>query len=178
MKKYDSYNPDITTHNSVAIANYFIGLNRKHGKKGFTLMQLLKLSYIAHGFKLALSDEALANEAVQAWRYGPVFFRLYEEFKRESHEIKNFAMDLDEATNTLYPAQSGFSTGEKKIMEIVHDIYGDIDGWRLSSLTHAKSTPWYKVREKDKAQGIYGSTLPNDDIKEYFQKEVINKYIK
>ena len=35
-------------HDSLAIVNHFIDL----GNKKLTLMQLLKLSYIAHGFNL------------------------------------------------------------------------------------------------------------------------------
>ena len=167
------------THDSLAIANYFVTLsnNNKKAKEKLNLLQLLKLSYIAHGFKLALFDHPLADEAVQAWKYGPVFSTIYGEFKHYgSREIRDFAMDLDEATMTLVPANSNFSEEEKRVINLVYDIYGDIDGWRLSALTHQKDTPWRKVRKKDKREGIYGSTIRNKAIGAYFKQKIINKY--
>ena len=164
------------THDSIAVANYFIELNNKNTKRGLTLMQLLKLSYIAHGFKLALFGYPLANEAVQAWKYGPVFAKIYDEFKRSPYEIKEFALDLDETTETLVPASSKFDEIEKRIIKLIYDIYGALDGWRLSALTHEKGTPWYEVRENDKKNRIYGTTIPNERIEEYFKREIINKH--
>ena len=167
------------THNSLAIANYFITLNNndKKAKKGLTLLQLLKLSYIAHGFKLAIFGYPLADEAVQAWKYGPVFSKMYDQFKRLGlQEIKEFAMDLADDMETLIPVRSNFSDEEKRIIKIVYDIYGDIDGWRLSALTHKKDTPWYTIRQKDKERRIYGSTIPNEEIGAYFKEKIIDKY--
>ena len=175
MSESDSSN-QTATHNSLAIANYFIRLNNKKVKIELTLLQLLKLSYIAHGFKLALLDYPLADEAVQAWKYGPVFSTIYDEFKRGPREIRDFAMDLDEVTMTLVPASSKFSEEETRIIKLVYDIYGEIDGWRLSALTHKENTPWYEIRQKDKKEGIYGSTIPNEKIKDYFKREIIDKY--
>ena len=164
------------THDPLAITNYFIRFNSdKKAKKGLTLLQLLRLSYIAHGFKLALFGYPLADEAVQAWKYGPVFSTIYDEFKRGPREIKDFAMDLDEVTMTLVPASSKFSDEETRIIKLVYDIYGDIDGRRLSALTHKEDTPWYAIRQKDKEERIYGSTIPNENIKAYFKKEIIDK---
>ena len=83
------------------------------------MLQLLKLSYIAHGFKLALFDYPLADEAVQAWKYGPVFSTIYGEFKHHgSKEIRDFAMDLDEETMTLVPVKSNFSEEDRKSYKV------------------------------------------------------------
>ena len=172
------FNNQTATHDPLAITNYFIRFNSdKKAKKGLTLLQLLRLSYIAHGFKLALFGYPLAEQAVQAWKYGPVFSRIYNEFKRHGlQEIRDFATVLDKVTMTLVPASSKFSDEETRIIKIVYDIYGDIDGWRLSALTHKENTPWYAIRQKDKKERIYGSTIPNEKIKTYFKKEIIDKY--
>ena len=71
-------------HDPVAIANYFIGLyelDKKNSGEGLDLMQLLKLSYLAHGFKLGITGHPLSNENLEAWRYGPVFPSIYQAFK-------------------------------------------------------------------------------------------------
>ena len=80
------------------------------------MLQLLKLSYIAHGFKLAIFGYPLADEAVQAWKYGPVFSKIYEGFKRcGPREIRDFATELDKVTmETLVPASSKFSDEEER----------------------------------------------------------------
>ena len=130
--------------NAVTIANRFIELS---SNKGLTLMQLLKLSYIAHGFKLGLSGKPLANETVQAWKFGPVFPSIYHEFKYEpsNSKIKELATDLNKSRNALEPVRGNFTETEEKIISLVYDIYGDINGLKLSALTHKEGTPWYKA---------------------------------
>ena len=66
-------------HKSIAIANYLIDLS----KDGLTLMQIMKLSYFSHGFKMGMLglDNPLANEFVQSWKLGPVFPNVYHQFK-------------------------------------------------------------------------------------------------
>lgn len=58
------------TYSPIAVANYFISLSRSDG---LTLMQLLKLSYIAHGFKMGILGEEhpFSKEYVQAWKFVP-----------------------------------------------------------------------------------------------------------
>ena len=84
-------------HNPIAIANHFIDLS----PNGLTLMQLLKLSYISHGFTLALLDKPLADEYAEAWRFGPVFPSIYHEFKKKSGPIKNKAQKANMRINIL-----------------------------------------------------------------------------
>lgn len=66
--------------NSEAVANYFIQKSFDTGI-GLTPMKLLKLVYIAHGWHRGYFSENLINDAVQAWRYGPVIPDLYRKVK-------------------------------------------------------------------------------------------------
>ena len=63
------------------IANYFISKALADGIK-LTLLQLIKLVYLAHGWHLGLTGRPLISETVQAWKYGPVIKSLYDRFKR------------------------------------------------------------------------------------------------
>ena len=58
---------------SGAIANYF--LDRGEGEDILiSPMKVIKLSYLAHGWYLAFTDNnTLVNEDVEAWDHGPVF---------------------------------------------------------------------------------------------------------
>jgi len=65
---------------ALAVANYFIkkGIDTK---KSVSPMKLQKLVYFAHGWRLALYNSPLIDEAIQAWQYGPVIPGIYHEFK-------------------------------------------------------------------------------------------------
>ncbi len=163
------------THHPVAIANYFIRLGKD--QKGLTLMQLLKLSYIAHGFKLALSGNALSFELVQAWKYGPVFPHIYNKFKYNAPgKIKSPGTCLSEDRTSLTPIKSNFRPEEIRIMDVVYDIYGSLEGWRLSTLTHQEGTPWHEIWN-DQGKLFHGVTIPNKMIKNYFKTEILHEYI-
>ena len=157
-------------HEPVAIANYFIGLN----PDGLTLMQLLKLSYIAHGFTLAFLDKPLADEYAEAWKFGPVFPSIYHEFKYEKPGlIKNKAKWADMQSNTLKEVTSDFSDNEKTIMKITYQKYGSLDGWQLSAITHAKDTPWANAWKEGKY--IRGFSISNEKIKEHYKSLIPSK---
>lgn len=45
-------------------------------------MQVIKMAHIAHGYSLAIHNEPLVDEAVEAWKYGPVVPSLYYRAKK------------------------------------------------------------------------------------------------
>ena len=159
------------THNPITIANYFIGLSQQKG--GITLLQLLKLSYIAHGFKLAFFDNPLANEYAEAWKYGPVFPSIYHEFKAKINPIIKKANTFDMTKQELIVWESNFTENEKEVMDGVYRSYGSLEGWQLSSLTHAPDTPWATAWKQGKH--IRGFSIPNDQIQEHY-KNLIRKF--
>ena len=118
-------------HDPILIANYFIKLKPPN----LTLLKLIKLCYISHGFTLALTNKPLSSEPAGAWQYGPVFPSVYRAFRDEYRDSK-------EITEKLHLEDENFSDDEKKIMKIVSKKYGRISASQLSSLTHAKGTPW------------------------------------
>ena len=155
---------EYTGHDPVAIANYFIDLSSPNG---LTLMQLLKLSYIAHGFKLALLDEPLADEYAEAWKFGPVFPSIYHEFKYEKPGlIKDKAKWADMKKNILQPVSSNFNVNEETIMRLTYEKYGTLSGWKLSAITHAPGTPWHEAWQEGKH--IRGYSITNEKIKEHY----------
>ena len=67
-----------------AIANYFIDRAKECDAQAvppLTPMKVQKLVYYANGWHLAIKDEPLINEPIEAWRFGPVIHSLYREFK-------------------------------------------------------------------------------------------------
>src|ERR1700755_230202 len=64
---------------SMAVANEF--LKRPSALGVLTQMQLQKLTYIAHGWNLALNGARLVADDLKAWDYGQVFPWLYDHAK-------------------------------------------------------------------------------------------------
>ena len=158
-------------HRPIAIANYFI----LKSNYSLTLMQILKLSYIAHGFKLGLSGKSLSKELAQAWQYGPVFPEIYHEFKwQPGRKIKKLGTGED---GDDIPIQSNFSQEDKKIMDVVYEIYGELSGAELSALTHKEGTPWYKSYYESESPGkdFYGVSIPNKEIQGHYRKSVLQR---
>ena len=158
-------------HNPVAIATYFIELDIKKGGRGLDIMQLLKLSYIAHGFHLGDCSSPLCNESVEAWQYGPVFPSIFNEFKSSDDASKKI-----KHTPTNTPSPNFFEEYKKMIMDSVYKIYGHYNGWELSKLTHKEGSPWYQIwHEKGGSEGL-GAIIPDSIIEEYFKENIIKKY--
>ena len=132
-----------------------------------------RLSYIAHGFKLGFDMGEFANEYAEAWKYGPVFPSIYHEFKYEPPgKITSLGTKIDEMT----PVTSNFEPSELEILGLVYRIYGEVDGWRLSSLTHKEGTPWYDTYHQKGGKKIRGMPIENSEIAGHFKREIIEKY--
>ena len=158
-------------HSPILIANFFIDLN----PPDLTLLKLIKLCYIAHGFTLALLDKPLSNEKAAAWKYGPVFPSLYRSFK-QSLEIIAFKKGLENASSLenndidFFLNRKGqhenFSEDEKKIMESVCEKYGNRKAWELSAITHSEDSPWDKTMKKSLSE------IDDSLIKEHYKAKL------
>lgn len=150
-----------------AVANFFLDKAEEEGR-ALTMLKLIKICYVAHGWMLALADKPLINEEIEAWQYGPVIPSLYHEFKRfQKHPIvgraKAFNFENFHTSTLKIPKDD---TETKGILEKVWDVYKTVSGNSLISRTHAENTPWEKFYKK----GELHVTIPNESIKEYYAK--------
>src|SRR5713226_3390078 len=65
---------------SRVVANELIRLASEDGKS-LTPLQIIKLTYIAHGWMLGLYQRPLVVDQIEAWKYGPVIPDLYHAMK-------------------------------------------------------------------------------------------------
>ena len=158
---------------SKALANYFYFLAKEdNDMDGFTPMKNIKLSYIAHGYSLALDQGGLISktDAIQAWEWGPVIRSLYPALKKyQGSEIKFHIPDC--GADSLQEAMSAFNGEQQKILEHVWEKYGLYDGLQLSWLTHKKETPWDQVFEENK-----NIPISDDIIKPHYIKILTNQW--
>ena len=152
----------MTAFPPLAIANSVLEEAARQAK-ALTIMQLLKLVYIAHGWSLALLNAPLVNEEPEAWQHGPVFPSIYREFRRfGSQPIVGSATGPFGST-----PHADLSDPQSSVIRSVVQSYGDLHAFALSRITHEADTPWFKTY-----QGEIGASgdIPNAIIAEHYKK--------
>ncbi len=127
----------MTAFPALSVANFVLEEAEAQGKT-LTIMQLLKLVYIAHGWSLALLDAPLVNEEPEAWQHGPVFPSVYREFRKfGAHPITGYRSNLRFANFA-----AGLSPEQQSVVQSVVRNYGNMHAFALSRITHEAETPW------------------------------------
>lgn len=157
---------------AIAIANYFVDKSND-SNKNITLLSLLKLVYIAHGFIMVLLKDDCGGfnprfDKVEAWRYGPVVPSVYHSFKHNgSNPIKQKVMILSSADenddNLLFTEPTITDENEKIVLDFVWNRYSKLSAGELVELTHAAATPW-----KHLYQPGMNIEIPYSMTKEYY----------
>lgn len=146
-------------HSATKVAKYLIDtLNNQQGCRDVTLLKVIKLTYIAHGWMLALCDRPLISEDVEAWQYGPVIPELYR-------DLKQFGRDHITTLNDAYHVE--LDEQESSIVEQVCEIYGKYTASQLVGMTHAKGTPWSDIWRAGKGFRVI---ISNESIKAYYKR--------
>lgn len=152
-------------HSALEIANEFIELSLRQGIP-VTQLQLQKLTYLAHGYNLALNREPLVIDRVEAWDYGTVFRVLYDSLKHYGRQPVDRTIrwgDDDTSSREGKVAKASLTDAERQIIEDVWRLYGKFPAFQLSALTHDPDGPWKKYY-KDGASRV----IPDSEIREYF----------
>lgn len=124
------------------------------GQGLYTPMQVLKLTYIGNGFTLAINDEPLFHDRIEAWEYGPVIPNLYQIIKEHGFRpiprlySTNEPVSSEAAFRRM--KEIGRSMGmNRDVLDQVLDGYGGYEGETLSSITHARGSPWDATYDKN-----------------------------
>ncbi|WP_341530680.1 type II toxin-antitoxin system antitoxin SocA domain-containing protein [Nostoc sp. UHCC 0302] len=119
-------------------ARYFIARAYEDSMEAeMTNMKVQKLLYYAQSLHLAMYDEPLFEQEIQAWRYGPVCppaYKFYSEF-----EAKQLPIPSQESLLEI-PDE------KKQLLEEVWEYFGGYHAYRLSDMTHLEF-PWKKARK-------------------------------
>ena len=142
----------------LAIANRFVEKAAAVGRP-LSILHLVKLVYLAHGWCLGYTGKPLISSPVQAWRHGPVIPEVYNEFRPQG--IHNIMTTASDENGNVYKA--ALSEREEDILNQVYDAYSPLSASRLSALTHAEDSPWSRAR------GYY-APIPDNAIRAYYEK--------
>ena len=130
-----------------------------------TPLKLMKMTYIAQGWHLGLHDDALINEEVCAWQFGPVFPSLYRKVKKYGRNaVKKISLSAMEVIGHIQISDCG-----NEVINRVHKAYKGKTAGQLCGMTHMKGTPWYQIKEE--YGGVEaGPIIPLHVIHAYYAK--------
>lgn len=152
----------MTAHPPLAVANAVLDEAMRQNKS-LTIMQLLKLVYIAHGWSLGLLGEPLVSEQPEAWQHGPVFPAVYRAFRK----FGSGPITAKAATPFGPMADASLTPQQADIIRSVVHGYGHMHAFTLSNITHQPDTPWSQAYK-----GGLGSSseIPNGLIADHYRK--------
>ena len=150
-------------HAPLAIANRLLKKAQDRGVP-VTIMKLIKLVYIAHGWTLAILNKPLTDQAPEAWQHGPVYRDVYNAFRGSGWSVlTDTAKDSRTGTEHL----AALTPEEESVVDEVLDAYGKFHAFELSARTHKVGTPWFDTYRG--GEGKY-EEIPNALIKSHFDK--------
>jgi uncharacterized phage-associated protein len=142
--------------NCLNAARYFIIRAYEDGIEAeITNMKVQKLLYYSQCLHLALYDEPLFEDQIQAWRYGPVCppaYKFYSKFEADQLPIpgKELLSEIPEH--------------EKQLLEEIWEYFGGYHAYRLSEMTHLEF-PWKKARKGLAPEASSTESILLEDIK-------------
>lgn len=142
----------------LTVADAILKIAKARGQE-LTPLQLVKLTYIAHGWSLGLRNKYLFSNRIEAWQYGPVIPDLY-------HATKSYGRNPIPLSAVGSPDDIKVDAGDRRFLEAVFDKYGHLDGIALSYLTHKAGTPWTQVY----VPGIRNIEIPDHLIAQHYKE--------
>ncbi|WP_170292315.1 type II toxin-antitoxin system antitoxin SocA domain-containing protein [Xanthomonas maliensis] len=131
-------------------------------------MQLLKLVYIAHGWHLGYTGQALIAEEVQAWRHGPVIKELYDRIRHYgSSAVRGLV-----APNAFGGMPQAVGGEVVPLLDGVWKSYSRFSGIELSEMTHRPDTPWSVAWHLLGGKGTKFAPISNDLIRDHYQGKI------
>ena len=150
----------MSTLTAINISDYFTNkaIEEKHP---LTIMQALRLTYIAQGFHLSLMDKPFFQEEIHAWKHGPVVKNLYDHLSKIS---ENYIIKKKQDINDIH-----FEKKQLDILNVVFGKYAKLQAWDFSGLTYKKGTPW-EITYKNNPEG--DGVIKKELIKSHFKKMI------
>jgi len=118
-------------HHAKTVADYFLCRSRDFGDY-LTNLKLQKLLYYAQAWNLALHDEPLFKDKIEAWIHGPVVASVYGQFK---------SFRWNPITENVPRPQ----LVEAALLDEILEKYGRFSALDLERMTHSE-TPWKTAR--------------------------------
>jgi uncharacterized phage-associated protein len=142
----------LTCHN---VAEYLLSQVDDDAGDLISNLKLQKLVYYSQGFSLALNDEPIFAEDIEAWMHGPVVPDLYHAYKGHGSGAIPRPQDVDFEI---------YSTDMRDLLDEVYTVYGQFSAWKLRSMTHDEP-PWKETPNL--------GVISHVKMKDYFKTQLV-----
>jgi uncharacterized phage-associated protein len=143
-------------HKASTISDFFIAFSHEHGDP-LSNLKLQKLLYYAQAWHLAIFDQPLFGEQIEAWIHGPVVVPEY-------HRFKGWAWQPI-AENPEAPKMD--ETVEQHLNEVM-DVYGGMTAYQLEQLTHTEA-PWIDARKGVPADEPSNAVISHEQMMNFYR---------
>lgn len=147
------------TYNTLPISNKILQLASQRNLS-LSKMKLNKLCYLVHGAHLAITEDLLFNEPVEAWRHGPMFPSLFHGLGKDGAKPLSFPI-----TKTVIQ----LSELQNQIVARILNDFGNKEAFQLSDILQEKDGPWFETYQKS---GNF-SIISNELIKMYYKDKMV-----
>lgn len=151
---------------AMSVANEFLGLADADGR-GLTALQIIKLTYLAHGYHLGLWDKPLYTDDTLAWQYGPVILGVYEMICSSKAFRQSPRVIRGRIVASGHPPVK--DEAKMALVNKIWELYGHYTGWQLVEITHKEGSPWHEVWQTD-PWGI----IPVPSIARHYKEKIAN----
>ena len=120
-------------------------------REGITNLKLQKILYFAQACSLAQRDRPLFSDPIEAWEYGPVVPKVYQEYR----EHTNNPIIVQEDTSAL-------SEKDKAFVVEIWKTFGGYSAGKLVDIAHAHE-PWKEAYRST------NKTITQQSLREYYK---------
>ena len=128
---------------------------RWNGK--ISILRLNKIVYISHGWHLAMHNEPLFLDRIEAWKYGPIVPSLYYASKYYGNGKYLYEP---------FPGEDPLDEKTTKFLNLIYKYYGKLRPLNIATLVGNEGTPYDKIHKKNKND--YLAEIPNKDIFNFY----------
>lgn len=140
------------------VANHIISFFQKR-QQPITNLQLQKLLYYVQAWHLAIYDEPLFEERLEAWVHGAVQPQVYSQFKQFLWEPITAAVQCPAFADEEVPNH----------IDKVLEHYGKFSARDLERMIH-REEPWQKARGRLSEDKPSKALIRHEDMKEYYRR--------
>lgn len=151
------------TNTASEIADYFIA-KANQGSKPISNKKLQKLVYYSQAWSIVLNNKKLFPEKIEAWVHGPAIRTLYVKYKEFGFSPIKKEIEKE--------AISGISTKDKKLLDEVWSVYGNLDAGYLEMLTHSER-PWQEAREGLQGHESSENEIAPTSLRDYYLAKLV-----
>ena len=144
---------------AIDVARFLIELAKAEDEpEQLSHLRLQKLLYYVQGWSLALRDQPMFDDKIEAWVHGPVVPSVYPEFADFGFQT----IPPDEV-----PSPDALAPEEKQFIESVWEAYREHSANSLRRMTH-QEPPWLEARGGCGPADRCGNEITHASMKAFF----------